>query len=284
MFRVSWTICFCFLFLTSTGVGQRDEQPVSAKMKELLLIQQAEKGDVHAQSEVVRKAEMGDPQAESALGDNYEYGIWVAKDHAQALRWYRKAAEHGDTGAREIIGNMYFDGKGIKQDFAEAARWYGCPKPSEAILASCAETSYEKLPQGVVNLLREMKCEVAKNVLNGGSNYDEGNVVNLSGAETPAYEVCCSESPHGPCGAVVIGRIGQEWKNLTAKEGLMGFSGACNGFVVLDSQHNGFHDVCLPDQCSTATPTKGDRCSATIWQFGNGRYRSVANTSANPTR
>jgi hypothetical protein len=119
-----------------------------------------------------------------------------------------------------------------------------------------------------------MKCEDV------GSNYDDGSAVDLSGQGTPVYQVCCSQPSHGPCGAVVIGKIGEEWKDLTAKDGLLGFSGACNGFIVLDSEHNGFHDVCLPDQCSTVTPVKGIECVPTIWQFSNGCYRSVVNTTA----
>lgn len=282
MFRVSSILSFCFLFLTSASVGQQGDHPISDKVKEMLLIQRAEKGDTRAQSEILRRAEDGDPQAQTAVGDNYEYGFWVPKDHAEALCWYRKAAEHGDIGAREIMGNLYFDGKEVKQDFVEAARWYGCPKPSEAILASCAGTSYEKLPHGAISLLRRMKCEVAEKISNGGSNYNYGAAVELGSRGVPVYEVCCSEAAHGPCGAVVIGQVGNEWKNLTAKEGLIGFYGACNGFIALESQHNGFYDVCLPNQCSTATLANGSKCSATIWQFGDGRYRSVANTTAHP--
>ncbi len=277
MFRTALVVVFSVLCLTMVSMGQVGDHPVSAKLKAMLLMQRAENGDTHAQSEVVRKAEKGDPQAESALGDNYEYGNWVPKDHAEALRWYRKAAEHGDIGAREIIGQMYFDGKGVKRDFAEAARWFGCPKPSEAILASCSEIRYRDLPQGARDLLTKMKCEV-----HAGSNYNYGSAVDLSGTGTQAYQYCCSESPHGPCGAVVIGKMGGEWKELSAKGGLLGFYGACNGFIVLDSQHNGFHDVCLPVQCSSVTPVTGNACVPTIWQFGNGRYRSVANTTAKP--
>ena len=276
MFRTVWVVVSSVVCLTIVGMGQVSDHPVSAKVKEMLLIQRAEKGDTRAQAEVVRKAEKGDAQAESALGDNYEYGFWVPNDHAEALRWYRKAAEHGDIGAREIIGQMYFDGKGVKRDFAEAARWFGCPKPSETILASCSEISYKDLPQGARDLLTRMKCEV-----HAGSNYDDGSAVDLSGNGTPAYQYCCSDAPHGPCGSVLIGKIGGEWKELSAKEALLGFSGACNNFIVLDSQHNGFHDVCLPDECST--PNKNNVCEGpAIWQFGNGRYRSVANTSAKP--
>jgi hypothetical protein len=144
---------------------------------------------------------------------------------------------------------MYFDGTGVEKDYAEAARWFLCPTPSTKILESCRETSYKDLPQGAVALLKTMKCNV-----DAGSNYDYGSVVDLSRSGLPEYQVCCGESPHGPCGSVVIGKIGTAWRDLTAKQGLLGFTGACNGFVPLETQYNGFHDVCLPSECSTLEP------------------------------
>ena len=68
-------------------------------------------------------------------------------------------------------------------------------------------------------------------------------------------------------------------KDLTAKEGLAGFIGACNLFFPLEGRHGGFHYVCIPYQCSTATPCVGKLCVPTIWNFSNGRYRSVPFTS-----
>jgi hypothetical protein len=135
-----------FTFLVEVSVAQQDTHSVSPKVKEMLLIQKAEKGDTQAQSEVVRLANSGDPMAENALGENYEHGIWVPKDHTQALHWYREAARHGDSSARYTLGQMYFDGNGVKRDFVEAAGWFGCPKPSESILASCRSVTYNDLP------------------------------------------------------------------------------------------------------------------------------------------
>ena len=278
MLRTPSIVRFSFLWVVSASLGQIPGDHVSPKVKEQLLIQRAEKGDTLAQAEIVRRAGKGDPQAESALGDNYEYGFWVPKDHAEALRWYRKAAEQGDPTARQLLGQLYFDGNGVKQDFAEAARWYGCPKPSEAILASCEQISYKDLPRGARDLLTRARCEVRS-----GSNYDYGSVVNLRGNRTPTYQFCCSESPHGPCGAVLVGKIGEEWTELSPKEGMQGFNGACNGLIVLDSQHNGFHDICLPNECSA--PVTDNQCVApAIWQFTNGRYHSVAITASKINR
>jgi TPR repeat protein len=41
------------------------------------------------------QAELGDPQAQLALGSAYEEGRGVTRDLEQALRWYQLAAEQG---------------------------------------------------------------------------------------------------------------------------------------------------------------------------------------------
>lgn len=282
MIKHVWIAVIFALLLAAVGVAQKTKHRVSAKVDDLPLEYRASQGDAQAQAEIVRMAAKGDPQAQRELGDNYEDGIWVPKDHSEALRWYRKAAEQGDVIARDILGQMYFEGKKENRDFDEAARWLRCPKPSGTILAGCTEITYGELPQGAVDLLLKMRCEVARKVFRGGSNYDDGSAVDLSGKGTPAYEICCGEAPHGPCSAVIIGKVGSQWKELSGNEVLEGFSGACNGLIVLESEHNGYHDICLPSQCSMLPPQYGDPCVPTIWQFNNGHYRSVPNTTAKP--
>ena len=143
-----------------------------------------------------------------------------------------------------------------------------CPKPSNEIQATCKEIAYKDLPGGAKALLRRMKCDVRS-----GSNYDYGSAVDLNGDSSPEYQFCCHEAPHGPCGAVLIGKVGNQWKDLTAKEGLLGFEGACRLFVVIESRRAGFHDICLPDEC--APGTTGKTCVPKLWQYERGRYRSA---------
>ena len=225
-----------------------------------------------------QRAEVGDVKAQSELGFMYDYGAGGAKrDPTEALKWYRKAAEQGDIGAKQGIAHMFFDGRGVSKDYSEAARWYGCPMPSAQTLTACRGTSYEDLPQGALDLLKKMKCHVS-------SNYDYGSAVDLNGDGEPEYQVCCNDSPHGPCDAVVIGKIGSAWKDLTAKGGVFGFTDPCGMFIVLDSHHNGFRDICLPYQCSMVSSPNGKPCVPTIWHFVNGRYGSVEYTPATPPK
>jgi len=148
-----------------------------------------------------------------------------------------------------------------------------CPAPSKEIQASCREIKYEDLPNGAKALLRRLKCDTGP-----GSPYDYGTAVDLKGDGVPEYQFCCHEAPHGPCGAVLIGRVGTKWKDLTASEGMLGFEGPCNLFVVLETQHSGFHDICLPVECSP--PLKTGTCNPTIWRYDGTRYHAAETTMA----
>ena len=56
----------------------------------------------------------------------YERGAGgLAKDEAEAVRWYKKAAEQGDAIGQANLGLMYERGAGgLTKDEAEAVRWY----------------------------------------------------------------------------------------------------------------------------------------------------------------
>ena len=54
----------------------------------------------------------------------YANGEGVARDYAEAVRWYRKAAEQGHAVAQNKLGVRYARGEGVARDYAEAVRWY----------------------------------------------------------------------------------------------------------------------------------------------------------------
>ena len=47
-------------------------------------------------SEILRKAEQGDAEAQNSIGDCYYFGNGVQQDYKQAVYWFRKAAEQGN--------------------------------------------------------------------------------------------------------------------------------------------------------------------------------------------
>ena len=58
------------------------------------------------------------------LGVMYADGRGVARDDAEAVRWYRRAAEQGNASGQYNLGGMYSTGRGVARDDAEAVRWY----------------------------------------------------------------------------------------------------------------------------------------------------------------
>jgi hypothetical protein len=66
----------------------------------------------------------GNAPSQSKLGLLFQDGIGVEQDHAEALKWYRKAADLGDIMAHNNIGFMYFAGFGVPKSLDEALKWF----------------------------------------------------------------------------------------------------------------------------------------------------------------
>ena len=87
--------------------------------------------DGHAQpvvaaqtSDVRKRAEQDDADAQTRLGIMYFAGRGVPQNDREALRWFRRAAEQGYADAQFALGTMYFAGRGVPQDDREAVRWF----------------------------------------------------------------------------------------------------------------------------------------------------------------
>ena len=108
-------------------------------------LEAAQLGDVQAQFAVGRHLEDGDgiDKNESLAFENYqkaaaqghlpaltfvgrchEKGIGTSQDLEQGVACYRQAAEAGLTLAMHHLADCYFEGKGVAADPAEAIRWY----------------------------------------------------------------------------------------------------------------------------------------------------------------
>jgi hypothetical protein len=206
------------------------------------------------------------------LGMGYEYGFFGARDADKAVQYYSQAAQLGNTSARVNLTHLYVEGaEGLPPNFAEAARWANCPRPSSTAMQTCKSVSRDQLPRPALELLRRLKCD-------SGDSDDYGTEVHLrADSDSPHYQVCCHEAPHGPCAAVLIGEIAGKWTNLTNQFGLLGFDMTCGGMMVLENTHEGLHDLCLPTQCST--PERA-RCQPTVLEFNGTRYSSTSETPA----
>jgi tetratricopeptide (TPR) repeat protein len=85
----------------------------------------AHRGDyATALRELSPLAEAGDARAQFDIGFMHAQGWGVAKDPAEAIKWYRKAATQGLQVAQHFLGMAYVRGEGVQPDDAEAARWF----------------------------------------------------------------------------------------------------------------------------------------------------------------
>ena len=293
---LSLAIALAYCLLVSMASAAQTPSPAN-KTKFDDLLARAEQGDAKAQlqlgraylgeafqtgvtvrpdpSEALRwylqAAKQNNTDAFLELGMGYERGWFGPEDAVKAVEYYRQAKNLGNTSAIAHLIYLYVEGAdGLPQNFDEAAHLANCPKPSTAAMQSCQSITRDRLPQAALALLSRLKCDA-------GSNYDYGTIIHLrAGSNSPYYEVCCHDAPHGPCSAVLVGEVAGKWVDLTDQIGLLGFSATCGGLMVLESVHAGIHDLCLPDEC---LDSRGKFCRPLVLQFDGGRYVSIPPTS-----
>ena len=76
-------------------------------------------------AELLQQAQTGDAAAQYKLAVRDSSGNGVAKDDAEALKWFRKSAESGHAMAQVTMGLIYREGsRGMKHDAAQAVDWF----------------------------------------------------------------------------------------------------------------------------------------------------------------
>jgi hypothetical protein len=70
------------------------------------------------------RAEDGDPQAQTYVGEIFEKGLGVEPDYEIAANWYRKASMQNYTRASINLGYLYESGLGVGQDLTVAMNLY----------------------------------------------------------------------------------------------------------------------------------------------------------------
>lgn len=68
-------------------------------------------------------AQVGDPDAQTALAGLFIQGLGVARDPAMAVHWYRRAALQGAVMAQLNLGDLYARGLGVERDLVRAYAW-----------------------------------------------------------------------------------------------------------------------------------------------------------------
>ena len=71
-----------------------------------------------------KAADQGLADAQNDLGVMYQEGLGVAQDSAAAVTWWRKAAEQGLPQAEYRLGAAYHRANGVEQNYEAALHWY----------------------------------------------------------------------------------------------------------------------------------------------------------------
>src|SRR6266699_7071302 len=86
---------------------------------------QQNEADRKVPAEIRAGADKGDAKAQYELGRAFFSGtLGVAKDKAEAVKWFRKAAEQNVADAQFSLGACYANGQGVTKDDAEAVKWF----------------------------------------------------------------------------------------------------------------------------------------------------------------
>ena len=104
-------LLFTVLLLVTAAVFQLPAQQNEADRKVL--------------AEIRAGADKGDAKARYELGRAFFSGsLGVAKDDAEAVKWFRKAAEQNYADAQYNLGVCYDSGEGVAKDEIEAYKWW----------------------------------------------------------------------------------------------------------------------------------------------------------------
>jgi hypothetical protein len=109
------------------------------------------------------QAEIGDPIAQTYVGEIYERGLGVSPDYATAAQWYRKAAEQGYSRAQINLGALYEQGLGVDKAPATALNWYRKASglnDDELAFTSAFSAERDELQQEVA--LREQEADLLR--------------------------------------------------------------------------------------------------------------------------
>jgi len=75
------------------------------------------------QTNLAKRAEKGEPNAQYQLGMRYVNGEGIGKDPQKAATWLKKAAEQNNPQAQYQLGKMYKEGIGVTPDPKQAKHW-----------------------------------------------------------------------------------------------------------------------------------------------------------------
>jgi TPR repeat protein len=105
----------------SVAMGQTSTSPAASSSQQQVMPSPLSRPEI---LQLQTKADAGDANAQTMLGEAYRDSNGVPQNDALALKWFGKAANQGGDVAENDLGNMYNIGAGVEVDKKEAVRWY----------------------------------------------------------------------------------------------------------------------------------------------------------------
>jgi len=110
------TLLVCAAWLPVTGAAFLTAAPASAA-------DIGHRRDPSGLATILRRAERGDPRAETTLCYMAYDGRGIPQSYGAALDWCTQAAHQGDPDAQYLLGLMYDKGFGADPDVIKAYKW-----------------------------------------------------------------------------------------------------------------------------------------------------------------
>ena len=154
------------------------------------------------------KANEGDSEAQTYVGEVYEKGLGTAPDYQKAVIWYRKAAEQGYSTAQINLGYLYEKGLGVEQDLIVALNWYrkasGLENTDLAFAASIEVDSVqiEQLRQEASKYKTESIALREKLIANDYDKKDGKKIIKISNALKAEFTLNKMNTRHFPVDTV----------------------------------------------------------------------------------
>jgi clan AA aspartic protease (TIGR02281 family) len=80
----------------------------------------------------VSSAKKGNSLGQYELAEAYRNGKGVARNYAEAIKWYRAAQQNGYPLGGLELGEMYLNGEGVSKNYVEAMKWFRLSGRQEA--------------------------------------------------------------------------------------------------------------------------------------------------------
>ena len=144
-------------------------------------------------------------RAQTQVGVYYLYGLGVAQDAGEAVKWFRKAVERGYAHAQYHLGWCYEHGEGIEKNIVAATEWFRkAAEQGNAFAQHELDWANKSRTPLELRWQEDAKRGYDADKFNLGLRYELGNGVNPDDAEAERWYFEAAERGH----SIAIANLG----------------------------------------------------------------------------